>query len=57
MLALILALFVNRTPEAVVVPESVIITPDFEAVWVPEGTVGPIVAAPFDEIVFEVTGG
>ena len=57
MLALILALFVNRTPEAVVVPESVIITPDFEAVWVPEGTVGPIVAAPFDAQIFEVTGG
>lgn len=38
---------------ATVAPESVIITPDFEAVWVPEGMTGPIVAIPEDVEVFQ----
>lgn len=56
MIALFLALFAHRTPEANVVPEGLILTPDFDAVWVPEGVTGPIVAGPFEGQVFEVTG-
>jgi len=56
MLALFFALFVGRTPEAVVTPEALIITPDFDAIWVPAGVTGPIVAAPLDERAFEASG-
>ena len=56
MLALFFALFAGRTPEAVVTPEALIITPDFDAIWVPEGVTGPIVAAPLDERAFEASG-
>jgi hypothetical protein len=56
MLALFLALFAGHHPEPVVTPESIILTPDFDAVWVPEGVTGPIVAAPFTTQVFEASG-
>jgi hypothetical protein len=57
MIALLLSLLIVHPRPAQVTPESVIITPDFEAIWVPEGETGPIVAAPFTAEVFEVTGG
>jgi hypothetical protein len=53
MIALLSFLF-HRQP--VVTPEVIILTPGFEAVWVPDGVTGPIVAAPFDAEVFEVNG-
>jgi hypothetical protein len=56
MIALLLALFTHPAPEAVVTPEAMVITPGFDAVWVPEGVSGPIVAAPFTAEVFEVSG-
>jgi len=34
------------------VEAGVVIAADFDAVWVPEGSVGPIVAAPFDQQIF-----
>lgn len=58
MIAILIALFAHHDPAPVVVPEGLIITaPTFEAIWVPEGVVGPIVAAPFDAEAFEVNGG
>lgn len=57
MLALFLALFHHHDPVPTVVPEALVLTPGFEAVWVPDGVTGPIVAAPFTAEVFEVTGG
>jgi hypothetical protein len=57
MIALLLSLLNVHPHPAQVTPESVIITPDFDAVWVPDGMTGPIVAAPFEAEVFEVTGG
>ena len=56
MIALLLALFTTPVHNAQVVPEALILTPGLEAVWVPEGVTGPIVAAPFEAEVFEVTG-
>ena len=56
MIALFLALFAHHAPEAVVIPEAIIITPGFDAVWVPEGVTGPFVAGPFEAEVFEVNG-
>jgi hypothetical protein len=56
MIALLLALFITPTHEAQVVPETLITTPDFDAVWVPEGVTGPIVAAAFSERAFETSG-
>jgi len=56
MLALFFALFTGHNTEPVVTPEALIITPDFDAIWVPEGVTGPIVAAPLDERAFEASG-
>jgi len=56
MLALFFALFTGHNTEPVVTPEALIITPDFDAIWVPEGVTGPIVAAPLDERAFEAAG-
>ena len=56
MITLLLALFIHHTPTPVVVPEAIIITPGFDAVYVPEGVTGPIVAGPFEAEVFEVNG-
>ena len=55
MIALFLSLFTSFTSADL--PMAQVQTGDPEAIWVPAGTVGPIVAVPFDEIVFEVTGG
>lgn len=55
MIALFLSLFtspLNVEPPAVQVQ----VGPP-EAVFIPAGWSGPVVAAPFDEIVFEVSGG
>ena len=56
MLALFLALFSGHDIQPVVTPEALILTPDFDAVWVPEGETGPIVAAAFTERAFEASG-
>lgn len=55
MVALILALFTSFTSADL--PPAEVQTGDPEAIWVPAGSVAPLVAAPFDEIVFEVSGG
>ena len=54
MIAFILALFVS-TP-ALETPVGRVETGAPEAFFVPAGWTGPVVAAPFDEIVFEVRG-
>ena len=48
MLTLFLALFVSSPG-----PEGVIESGPVEAVFVPAGWTGPIVAAPFSEVIFE----
>jgi len=55
MIALILALFASTT--SVELPNAQVQVGQPEAVFVPAGWTGPVVAAPFDEVVFEVTGG
>jgi hypothetical protein len=55
MIALILALFASTT--SVELPNAQVQVGQPEAVFVPAGWTGPIVAVPFDEIVFEVSGG
>ncbi len=55
MIALILALFASTTD--VEPPAAQVQVGPPEAVFVPAGWTGPVVAAPFDEVVFEVTGG
>ena len=42
----------HHMPEAQVTPEAIIITQDFDVIWVPEGVTGPVVALPIDEKVF-----
>lgn len=54
MIALFLALFTSLTVQDP--PAAQVQTGDPEAIWVPAGTVGPIVAVPLDEIVFEAIG-
>lgn len=48
----LISLFGNHNPEPVVTPEALIITPDFDAVFIPEGFEGPVVALPLDVEVF-----
>lgn len=55
MIAFILALFTARVGGDL--PAANVQTGQSEAVFVPAGWSGPVVAGPFDEIVFEVTGG
>jgi hypothetical protein len=55
MIALILALFTSFTSADL--PNAQVQVGQPEAVFVPAGWTGPIVAVPFDEIVFEVSGG
>lgn len=55
MIVLILSLFTSFTSQDL--PDAQVQTGEPEAIWVPAGTVGPIVAVPFDEIVFEAVGG
>ena len=54
MIALILALI--STTSQVQVPSAQVEVGSPEAIFVPAGYTGPIIAAPFDEPVFEVTG-
>lgn len=49
LISLIIALFSVPAQSIDVV---VVTTTDFEAIWVPEGVNGPIVAAPFDQQIF-----
>lgn len=55
MIALILTLFTSFA--SVDLPPAEVQTGDPEAIWVPAGSVAPFVAGPFDEIVFEISGG
>ena len=55
MIALILALFASTT--SIDLPAAQVEVGQHEAIFVPAGWTGPVVAVPFDEIVFEVTGG
>lgn len=55
MIALILALFTSFTSADL--PDAQVQVGPPEAVFVPAGWSGPVVAAPFDEPAFEVTGG
>ena len=55
MITLILALFTTST--GLDLPTAQVQVGPPEAVFVPAGWVGPVVAAPFDETAFEVTGG
>ena len=50
MIALLLALFVSPVTH---VPVAQVEAGSPEAVFVPAGWTGPVVAAPFDEVVFE----
>ena len=54
MIALILAFLTSFAP--LETPVGRVETGAPEAFFVPAGWTGPVVAAPFDEIVFEVTG-
>ena len=53
MLSILIALLFNSPGRGVVVP----VSSDFDAVWVPPGVTGPIVAGPWDGAAFEVTNG
>ena len=53
MLSVLIALLFNPPGRGLVVP----VSSDFDAVWVPAGTTGPIVAGPWDGAVFEVVDG
>ena len=55
MIALFLSLFTSFTSADLPIVQ--VQTGEPEAIWVPAGSVGPFVAVPFDEIVFEVSGG
>jgi len=54
MLHLLIALFITQSPVG-----SVTVPADdcFDAVWVPPGTVGAVVAGPWEGAVFEVVDG
>jgi len=53
MIALLLALFVTPVTPVAHVPVAQVEAGSPEAVFVPAGWTGPVVAAPFDEVVFE----
>ena len=55
MIALFLSLFASFTSADL--PAAQVQVGQPEAVFVPAGWTGPVVAVPFDEIVFEVSGG
>jgi hypothetical protein len=52
----ILLTFLFSIPVGIPRAEVEVVTSEFDAVWVPAGTTGPIVAVPLDEVVFEVRG-
>jgi hypothetical protein len=53
MLSLLIALLTIPPGRGFVAP----VSSDFDAVWVPAGVTGPIVAGPWDGAVFEVVDG
>ena len=54
-LSLFLSLFTSFTSADLPIVQ--VQTGEPEAIWVPAGSIGPLVAAPFDESAFEVIGG